>query len=155
MTRTLPTLVLSVLVLFTASAAGAAEKADAASEPISHEAEKAVVKVFSTIRRPDMARPWTKQPPVEASGSGVVIEGNRILTNAHVVSYSSQVQVQGNQSGDKVSATVVAYAPGIDLALLKLDDDSFFKSRPPLARAKSLPLIKDAVLAYGFPTGGT
>ena len=155
MTRTLPTLVLSLLVLSTAHAARAAADANAASEPISHEAEKAVVKVFSTIRRPDMARPWTKQPPVEASGSGVVIEGNRILTNAHVVSYSSQVQVQGNQSGDKVSATVVAYAPGIDLALLKLDDDSFFKSRPPLARAKSLPLIKDAVLAYGFPTGGT
>jgi S1-C subfamily serine protease len=113
------------------------------------------VKVFSTMRRPDMARPWTKQPPLEATGSGVVIEGDRILTNAHVVAYASQVQVQGNQSGDKISATVVAFAAGIDLALLKLDDDSFFKSRPPLPRAKSLPRIKDAVLAYGFPTGGT
>jgi S1-C subfamily serine protease len=156
MTRTLPTLVLSLLVLCLVPVTGAAAKADASSaETISHEAENAVVKVFSTMRRPDMARPWTKQPPLEATGSGVVIEGNRILTNAHVVAYASQVQVQGNQSGDKISATVVAFAPGIDLALLKLDDDSFFKSRPPLPRAKSLPRIKDAVLAYGFPTGGT
>jgi len=153
MTRTLPAVFLALLVLGLSPLTGTA--ANAASETINHEAENAVVKVFSTIRRPDMARPWTKQPQVEASGSGVVIEGNRILTNAHVVVYASQVQVQGNQSGDKISATVVAFAPAIDLAVLKLDDESFFKGRPPLTRAKSLPQIKDAVLAYGFPTGGT
>jgi len=114
-----------------------------------------VVKVFSTIRYPDMAKPWTKQAPSEATGSGVIIEGKRILTNAHVVMYASQVQVQANEAGDKVSATVVAIAPGIDLAVLKLDDESFFDNRPPLARAARLPQIKDAVLAYGFPTGGS
>jgi S1-C subfamily serine protease len=114
-----------------------------------------VVKVFSTMRYPDMAKPWTKQAPSEATGSGVIIEGKRILTNAHVVMYASQVQVQANEAGDKVSATVVAIAPGIDLAVLKLDDESFFDNRPPLARAARLPQIKDAVLAYGFPTGGS
>ena len=31
----------------------------------------------------------------------------------------------------------------------------FFDTHPPLARASKLPQIKDAVLAYGFPTGGT
>ena len=132
--------------------------AHAAAEPspaIAHEAENAVVKVFSTMRRPDVSRPWSKAPPIEASGSGVVIEGKRILTNAHMVAYASQVQIQGNQSGDKVSATVVAMAPGIDLAVLKLDDEAFFNTRPPLPRASALPQIKDAVLAYGFPTGGT
>jgi S1-C subfamily serine protease len=133
-------------------------RAAPAAEPtpaIAHEAESAVVKVFSTMRRPDVSRPWSKSAPIEATGSGVVLEGKRILTNAHVVAYASQVQVQGNQSGDKVSATVVAFAPGIDLALLKLDDGSFFEQRPPLPRASALPQIKDTVLAYGFPTGGT
>jgi S1-C subfamily serine protease len=136
----------------------AACAAAAANEPtpaIAHEAESAVVKVFSTMRRPDVSRPWSKANPVEATGSGVVIEGKRILTNAHVVAYASQVQVQGNQSGDKVPATVVAFAPGIDLAILKLDDESFFGTRPALPRATALPQIKDPVLAYGFPTGGT
>jgi len=111
--------------------------------------------VFATLRRPDVSRPWSKSAPVEVSGSGVVIEGKRILTNAHVVTYASQVQVQGNQAGDKISATVEAVAPGIDLAVLKLDDESFFDGRPPLPRASALPQIKDQVLAYGFPTGGT
>jgi len=139
-----------------APAAGAAPKPAAEPSPaIAHEAESAVVKVFSTMRRPDVARPWSKASPLEAFGSGVVIEGKRILTNAHVIAWSSQLQVQGNQSGDKIAATVAAMDPGIDLAILKLEDESFFDNRPPLPRASVLPQIKDPVLAYGFPTGGT
>ncbi len=103
----------------------------------------------------DLGRPWTKQSPTEVTGSGVIVEGRRILTNAHVVLYASQVQVQANQSGDKISATVEAVAPGIDLAVLKLDDESFFETHTPLARASTLPAIKDSVMAYGYPTGGS
>jgi S1-C subfamily serine protease len=157
MTSTLRFL-LSSSVLTCALAGGLHAAPQPSGEPspaIAHEAENAVVKVFSTMRRPEVARPWSKASPVEATGSGVVIEGKRILTNAHVVAYASQVQVQGNQAGDKISATVVAMAPGIDLAVLKLDDESFFDTRPPLPRASTLPQIKDPVLAYGFPTGGT
>jgi len=114
----------------------------------------AVVKVFSTMRYPDVVRPWTKQQPSDATGSGVVIEGKRILTNAHVVLYASQVQIQANQAGDKIAATVEAVAPGIDLAVLKLEDESFFDTHPPIKRASTIGQIKDSVLAYGFPTGG-
>ena len=117
--------------------------------------ENAVVKVFSTLRGPDPFKPWGKAAPQEITGSGVVIEGRRILTNAHVVGYASQVQVQANQSGDKVSASVVAVARGIDLAVLKLDDDSFFERHPAVARANILPEVRDAVFAYGYPSGGT
>jgi S1-C subfamily serine protease len=116
--------------------------------------ENSVVKVFSTVRYPDIYRPWTKQTPSEITGSGVVIEGKRILTNAHVVEYASRVEIQANQAGDKISASVVAFAPGIDLALLQLDDETFFDSHPPLPRASTLPEIKDAVMAYGYPEGG-
>ena len=116
--------------------------------------ENSVVKVFSTMRYPDLYRPWTKQSPSDATGSGVVIEGKRILTNAHVVEYASRVEIQANQAGDKISATVVAIAPGIDLAVLKLDDETFFDTHPPLPRAQMLPDIKDAVMAYGYPKGG-
>jgi len=104
--------------------------------------------VFTTARFPDPFQPWTKQSPSEATGTGVVIEGKRILSNAHVVEYASRVEIQANQAGDKISATVEAVAPGIDLAVLKLDDESFFASHPPLPRANTLPQIKDAVLAY-------
>ena len=129
--------------------------AAAASEGSTSGIGSAVVKVFSTVRNPDLSKPWSKQAPADFTGSGVVIDGHRILTNAHVVLYASQVQIQANQAGDKIGATVVAVAPGIDLAVLKLDDESFFDTHAPLPRANSLPQIKDAVLAYGYPTGGT
>jgi S1-C subfamily serine protease len=117
--------------------------------------ENSVVKVFSTVRSPDYYKPWTKNSPSEISGTGVVIEGKRILSNAHVVNYASQVQIQANQAGDKLSATVVAIDRGIDLAVLKVDDESFFDTHAPLTRAKSLPEIKDAVMVYGYPEGGS
>jgi len=129
----------------------AAKQADAAKLA---SVENSVVKVFSTVRRPDLYKPWTKQAPSDVTGSGVVIEGKRILTNAHVVDYASRVEIQANQAGDKISATVVAFAPGIDLAVLKLDDETFFDTHPPLPRASTLPEIKDAVMAYGYPEGG-
>src|SRR5205814_10455059 len=66
--------------------------------------ENSVVKVFSTLRAPDPAKPWSKQSPSDISGSGVVIAGKRILTNAHVILYASEVQIQANQAGDKISA---------------------------------------------------
>jgi len=117
--------------------------------------ENSVVKVFSTLRLPDLYRPWTKQSPTEVTGSGAIISGKRILTNAHVVLHASQVQVQANQAGDKISAAVEAIAPGIDLAILKLDDDKFFDSHPGLPLKKTLPDAKEPVMVYGYPTGGS
>jgi S1-C subfamily serine protease len=116
---------------------------------------ESVVKIYATIRYPDALRPWAKQSPQEATGTGVVIEGKRVLTNAHVVSYATQLQVQPNGSGDKLPASVEAIAPGIDLAVLKLEDETFFDSRPALPRAAELPEIKESVTVYGYPTGGT
>src|SRR3954451_14563767 len=115
---------------------------------------RSVVKVFSTMREPNPYKPWQKEAPSESTGSGVVIEGKRILSNAHVVLYASQVLVQANQAGEKIPARVVAIAPGIDLAVLELDDETFFDTHPPLPRAKTLPALQDTVLAYGYPMGG-
>ncbi|MGH8220174.1 MAG: trypsin-like peptidase domain-containing protein [Steroidobacteraceae bacterium] len=137
-----------------AMAALAAEAAGA-SATVPQNVEKAVVKVFATMRYPDPFRPWAKQTPRDITASGVVIDGNRILTNAHAVLYASDIQVQATEAGDKVSASVAAVAPGIDLAVLKLDDASFFAKHPPVARASVLPQIKDPVLVYGFPEGGS
>src|SRR5436189_45149 len=87
------------------------------AEPVTNKpadtVESSVVKIFSTIQRPDIFKPWTKVSPSEVTGSGVVIGGKRILSNAHVVEYASQVEVQANGSGDRVIATVEVIAPSI------------------------------------------
>ena len=145
----------TALWLVAATAFGASTDSDAPVDAASSVIGNSVVRVFATVRAPDLAKPWSKQAPTDVTGSGVVISAHRILTNAHLVLYASQLQIQANQSGDKIAATVVAVAPGMDLAVLKLDDESFFDTHAPLARASALPQVKDAVLVYGYPTGGT
>ena len=114
-----------------------------------------VVKIHAVHHAPDLLRPWTKNSPQQVKGSGVVIEGKRILTNAHVVRYASQIYVQPNQSARRIPATVEAMSPSIDLALLKLDDAGFFDNRGMLPFAEEMPRVKDAVNVYGYPTGGS
>ena len=122
-----------------------------------------VVKFHVTSRSPDFQQPWTKQNPRKSSGSGVIIdteiegldgEGPLILTNAHVVRYASQIYVQPNQTTDKFAAKVVAIAPGIDLAIVRLKKPEVIADNPKLSLADDLPSVKDSVNVYGFPMGG-
>lgn len=122
-----------------------------------------VVKIHVTSRSPDFRRPWTKQNPRKSSGTGVIIdteiegldgEGPLILTNAHVVRYSSQIYVQPNQTTDKYVANVVAMAPGIDLAIVRLKKPEVIAENPKLSLTNALPSVKDSVNVYGFPLGG-
>jgi S1-C subfamily serine protease len=117
--------------------------------------EGSVVLVSASIRLPNPTRPWAKQAPVEVMGTGVVIQGKRILTNAHIVSYAGEVFVQSRPGGDRVEARVASIGPGIDLATLTLDDQSFFDGRPPIPRATRRPVASDAVALMGYPAGGT
>jgi S1-C subfamily serine protease len=114
-----------------------------------------VVKIHAVHHTPDVLRPWTKNSPQPVKGSGVVIEGKRILTNAHVVRYASQIYVQPNQSAERIPARVEAMTPSMDLAVLKLDDESFFDKRGTLPFAEELPRVKDSINVYGYPTGGS
>ncbi len=113
-----------------------------------------VVKIHVTRREPDFIRPWTKANAQETGGSGVILEGNLILTNAHVVMYASQIFVQADQSTDRVPAQVKAIAPGIDLAVVEAEKPSFFDGHPPLPLTKDIPAVKQIVNVYGYPVGG-
>ncbi|HYO23976.1 MAG TPA: trypsin-like peptidase domain-containing protein [Lacipirellulaceae bacterium] len=124
----------------------------AAAQPAGVEAS--VVKLSVTKREPDFFRPWTKASPTKVSGSGVVISGARILTNAHVVMNASEVFVQLRQGGDQFTAKVTAIAPGIDLALVELANPEGLKDVAPISLADELPQPKSQVSVYGYPTGG-
>ena len=115
---------------------------------------ESVVKIHSTQRPPDFLRPWTKSSATKSSGTGVVIAGDRVLTNWHVVEYASQLFVQLDQSTDKMAAVVEVGAPGLDMAILRLENEDALKDVPALPIATSLPALRDTVNAYGYPVGG-
>src|SRR5262245_28257538 len=116
--------------------------------------EDSVVRVFATLRYPNPLKPWTNANPVDVHGTGTVIDGKRILTNAHLVLYATDVQVQPRRGGAKVEARVEALAPHLDLAILSVKDARLLQKLAPLPRAKKLPKVQDSVAVYGFPVGG-
>jgi S1-C subfamily serine protease len=146
------------IALFTPVAFGEEVSDDTASTTDSSEIRDSVVKIFTTFRAPDYESPWTKLSPQEISGTGFVIDGNRILTNAHVVEMASQIFVQPPNSADKIRAEVIGIAQGIDLAVIELrkesDRESFHDSFPALTLSEMLPAIGSTVQAIGFPLGG-
>jgi S1-C subfamily serine protease len=116
--------------------------------------KKSVVKIFSSQSPPNMFRPWEITPPSDATGSGVLIEGNRILTNAHVVNYAQQIYVQPHESSDKLDATIEFIAPECDLATLTIDEPEEIEDLKPVPLADKLPPLKTKINVLGYPTGG-
>jgi S1-C subfamily serine protease len=114
-----------------------------------------IVKVTASVSFPSVLQPWTKGKAVEVTGTGVVIEGHKILTSAHLVMYATDVFVQSRGGGDKFEAQVAGLGTEVDLAVLAVKDETFFQKRPALARARELPRVQDGVTVHGFPVGGT
>ncbi len=114
---------------------------------------KCLVKIFTTMQKPNYYEPWRVGSQENVSGSGCVISGNRILTNAHVVSDEIFIQVLKDGDSKKYTAKKIYVAHDCDLAILKVDDPKFFRGTKPV-KFGGLPALKDKVEVYGYPVGG-
>lgn len=112
-----------------------------------------VVKILVASNRIDYYRPWQSLGIASAAGSGVVIKGNKIITNAHVIANQTFVQVKKEADPKRYTARVVAIGNDCDLALLTIDDPHFFDGVKPLDFG-TLPNLRDAVTVVGYPQGG-
>src|SRR5690554_4744254 len=120
---------------------------------VEREVEKSIVKIYTTSAAPDYFTPWRLMTPSQSSGSGAVIEGERILTNAHVVANASYVQVQKHNDPVRYLARVDFVSHPSDLALLTVQDNGFFDEAPPLEMGE-LPETNTEVFVFGYPVGG-
>ncbi|WP_175557452.1 MarP family serine protease [Raineyella antarctica] len=84
-----------------------------------------------------------------SSGSGWVSSDQRVVTNAHVVAGGTDLAVQVEGVGRPRRATLVAFDPKVDLAVLYVPG----LTAAPLPTASALPDQADVVVA-GFPGGG-
>jgi len=102
---------------------------------------------------PDFFSPWQKTGTQASSGSGVIIDGHRILTNAHVVDDAVGIEVKRAGSGDQFEAELQYVGHECDLALLTVADEHFFEDSKPVPLG-DLPGVNEDVQTYGFPVGG-
>ncbi len=113
----------------------------------------AIVKIYTVVNLPDYYNPWGMRGTSSATGSGAIIKGRKILTNAHVVGNQTFLQVRRYGEAQRYTARLLSVSHEADLALLTVDDADFF-SRGPALELGELPDPQEEVLVYGFPLGG-
>jgi S1-C subfamily serine protease len=101
----------------------------------------------------DWSQPWRQQGVSSASGSGFVIAGGRVVTNAHVIADARQILVRRPDQANPYVATLEAVGDDCDLAVLRVEDPAFARGLRPLAFG-ALPRVGTRVVTYGFPLGG-
>lgn len=115
--------------------------------------EKSVVLIMAVRQDFDYAAPWRKLPMSAGVGTGFVIDGKRILTNAHNVSNARYIEISKQYQAARFPATVEFVGHDCDLAALKVADESFFDDMIPL-QFGGIPAINSTVYTCGFPMGG-
>ena len=133
---------LIVLLLFTASSFGQAS-----------EIRKSLVRITTTTQDANYRIPWLPGQTGGGTGTGWVVSKDRIVTNAHVVSNSRFLTVEKENDPKKYIASVEHVGHDCDLALLKVEDASFFKGTKALAIG-GIPEIETTVSVFGYPIGG-
>ena len=114
---------------------------------------ESVILIRSVKQDFDYVTPWKRAPLSRISGSGFIVAGNRILTNAHNVSNSRYVELRKENVASRYVARVVFVGHDCDLAMLTVDDGSFFEGTAALELA-GIPKVNSTVSTYGFPVGG-
>ncbi|MBN1817726.1 MAG: trypsin-like peptidase domain-containing protein [Sedimentisphaerales bacterium] len=115
--------------------------------------EKSVVMIRAVAQEFDYVTPWKQRPMNQGLGSGFIIEGSRILTNAHNVANAKYVEVKKQNLPKRYPAIIMYVGHDCDLALLTVLDKSFFEGAIPLDLG-GLPEVNSTVQTYGFPVGG-
>ncbi len=126
---------------------------DTVTNQMQNEAIKeSIVKIYTVAKSPDFTRPWNSSI-YRVTGSGAVISGNRILTNAHVVANSTFIEVRRYGETKRYEAEVVSVSHQADLALITVKEKRFFEGIKPLTFGQ-LPKIEQKIAVFGYPTGG-
>jgi S1-C subfamily serine protease len=136
------------LARFLALLAAVTVTATAAPEP-----SASLVRISTTSQQPDYTVPWNPGSVGSGVGAGFVIDGKRIMTNAHVVSNATFITVVKEGDPNPWEARVLHVAHDCDLALLEVYDETFFEGTKPLEFG-GIPALESTVIAYGYPIGG-
>jgi len=115
--------------------------------------QKSLVRISATDVQPDYKAPWNSGGIQRGIGAGFMIDGSRIMTNAHVVSNSRYLTVERDGDPNKYSASVLFVAHDCDLALIQVSSPDFSKNMLPLTFG-GIPELESTVSAYGYPIGG-
>lgn len=97
-----------------------------------------LVRVNATNQGYQLMRPWLKRPPLSRRGTGVVLDGNRILVTAELVMNHNFVELENPTTLERSAARVSLVDYECNLALLTPVDDQFLKDALPVKPSENL-----------------
>ncbi len=109
-----------------------------------------VVRVYAGNENPDSSDKQETTAFKTVNGSGCIIKGNVILTSAHVVAKREFIQVRKYSEAKKYTAHLRYISHDYDVAMLTVDDDTFFTGAEPVDLG-GVPGSRQKVSVYGFP----
>ncbi|HOD15690.1 MAG TPA: serine protease [Spirochaetota bacterium] len=150
--KTPSSIIAAALPLLLAAQVLAAPKEHKAKQPL--DVSRGTVKIIKTSVSPDYNLPWIMKDPETSVGSGAIIRGGYILTNAHVVSDATYIQVKKESDPEMYEARVVYIGHDCDLALVKAKDEAFYRNTVELEFG-GIPDLQSRVTTFGYPMGGS
>lgn len=112
--------------------------ATVASADVSYDA--GIVALSVTSQSWDEERPWEKSSPSSRRINAVVVDGPYLLTGAQMLEDATLIQAEKFGRARRVPARVLLADPEVDLALVQVDDPSFFADLKPVRLAEGTPL---------------
>jgi S1-C subfamily serine protease len=116
--------------------------------------EESVVRLVNYSQRGDWYSPWDVSAVTPGVGSGFVIAGGVVMTNAHVVSDSRMLLLFLHNDPNPHPASVYRVAHDCDLALVRPNEEGLL-DRVPALPLGGLPKLGSEVETFGYPLGGS
>jgi hypothetical protein len=156
MTRTSSLLALCVLALAVAcdKPAKAPALATLPQTPQTQDPARAVVVVTSDGMDVDWHAPWGTGKPWTRTSTGLVVDGQRILVVGWSLRNAQHVAVQEQGASARTAARVILLDEDTGLAVLGVDDPTFWKRTEPAKLSERLPPLGDVKIlhaAYDAP----
>lgn len=112
-----------------------------------------LVRVNSTNQNYHLMRPWAKRSPYNRRGTGVVIDGSRILVTAELVTNSNFIELENPETQERSPATIALADYEANLAILIPTDPDFLKNASPVHLAKNMLVGERVEVTQMEPTG--
>jgi S1-C subfamily serine protease len=141
-------IILAIILFFIICTCSYAAQSSGLQKP-----EQSVYLIMTVHQEYNYVTPWKLENMSQSSGTGFMIANNMILTNAHNVSDCRYVEIRKENLAKLFQAKVVFVGHDCDLAILTVEDKSFYNDTATLELA-DLPSVNSTVSTYGFPMGG-
>jgi S1-C subfamily serine protease len=102
---------------------------------------------------PMVLKPWKVGDPQTSTGTGFFLGNKTIITNSHVVHNHTSIRLERHGQPGNFAGTVLCESALCDLALVTVEDESFWADVPAVTLQDSVPELDDTVVAVGYPLG--